>query len=89
LSKRDPLPPKSVPVIIRQFNGRLLLGVVINIDSVKLRISQISLLEIIGLRTPHLEPIYGIKSKILGSLDVPLESIIHWEAAPANLEVGR
>jgi hypothetical protein len=85
LSKRDSPPPKSVPVIIRQFNGQLLLGTVVHIDSLHLRLSRVSVLEIIGLRAPQLEPISGVKTKISDFFDIPLETIIHWEKAPENL----
>ena len=85
MSKRDPPPPKSVPVILRKFNGQILLGTVSQIDSINLRVSRASVLEIVGLRTPHLEPIYGVKTKISGFLDIPLETITHWEKAPDDL----
>jgi len=82
------VPPRSVPVIIRQFNGRLLLGIVTQIDSDRsiLRLSKVSLLEVVGLRG-ELEPIYAVKSKIRGYFEVPIDTIIHWENAPDSLPV--
>ena len=85
MSKREPVPPKATPIIFYQLSGQLLLGTITHIDSNKLQLSNMSIVQVVGLRTPHLEPIYGIKSPILGSMEIYLENITHWEIAPEDL----
>ena len=81
-------PPKSVPLIIRQFNGRVLSGVVIDIDHQRsmIRVTRISILEVVGLKK-GLEPIYGKKAKVRGFLDIPIDTIVHWESLPDYLKL--
>ena len=80
------LPPLSTRVIIRQFNGRALLCSVDKINDSAVKLSKVYLLEVVGLRGAS-SPIYGIKLK-LGSLEIPIESIIHWEIAPSDLGIS-
>ena len=56
------------------------------LDNSALRLSKISLIEIIGLGN-KLAPIYSIKSKVKGFLDIPIDTIVHWEDAPASLQL--
>ena len=77
------LPPLSTRIILRQFNGRALLCSVDKIDSLSLKLSKVYLLEVVGSRGASF-PIYDIKRK-LGTLEIPIDSIVHWEIAPSEL----
>jgi len=79
------LPPLSTRVILRQFNNRAFLCIVDEIDAVSLHLSKVFLLEVVGSRGASY-PIYDIKQK-LGFLSIPLDSVTHWEIAPATLGV--
>ncbi len=72
-------------MIIREFNGRALLCIVEKIDSTSLKLVKVHLLEVIGSRGASY-PIYDVKKK-LGSLTLPIDSVVHWEIAPENLGV--
>ena len=81
-------PPKSIPLLIREFNGRILSGIITAIDHKRkmIRLSQVSVLEVIGLKS-GLEPIYDKKRNIVGFVDISAETIIHWEKLPDYLEI--
>ena len=83
------LPPKSIPVLIRQFNGRILSGIVTEIDHERqvLKLSKVSRLEVVGLGS-RLDMIYGKKSKINGIFDVPIDTLVYWERLPDYLKLG-
>jgi hypothetical protein len=54
------LPPKSTPVLVKQFNGRILSGIVTEIDHQRevLKLSRVTRLEVVGL-DGKLDSIYG------------------------------
>ena len=82
------LPPKSIPVLIRQFNGRILSGIVTEIDHEKavLKLSKVTRLEVIGLKS-RLDMIYGKKAKINGIFEVPIDTLVYWEKLPDYLKL--
>jgi hypothetical protein len=77
------LPPLSTRIILRQFNNRAFLCTVEKIDNTTLKLVKVYLLEVIGSRGASY-PIYDIKQK-LGTLEIPIDSVVHWEPAPSNL----
>jgi hypothetical protein len=82
------LPPKSTPVLIRQFNGRIISGIVTEIDHEKeiLKLSKVTRLEIIGLGS-RLDSIYGKKTKINGIFEIPIKTLVYWEKLPEYLKL--
>jgi len=82
------LPPKSLPVLIRQQNGRILAGIVVEVDRKKgqVRLSHVILLSVVGLKS-KLDPIYEKSGKIKGILEIPIESIALWEKLPAYIKL--
>ena len=82
------LPPKSLPVLIREDNGRILAGIVEEIDRAKgvIRLSNVSLLAVVGLKT-KLDAIYMKTGKIHGIVEVPIERIAHWQKLPRNISL--
>jgi hypothetical protein len=80
------LPPKLTPVLIRQFNGRILSGIVTEIDHQKevLKLSKVTRLEVVGLGS-RLDSIYGKKAKINGIFEVPIDTLVYWEKLPDYL----
>ena len=84
----EPIPPKFVPLLIRDFNGKIIGGTIIEVDQ-RLRtfkVSDVLILEIVGLKH-GLEPIYGVKRKMGGFETLSLESISHWEDLPKYLKL--
>ena len=82
------LPPRSTPVLIRQFNGRILSGLVTEIDHHKgvLKLSRVTRLEVIGLKH-GLDAIYDKIEKINGIFEVPLDTLVYWEKLPDYLKL--
>ena len=83
------LPPRSTPVLIRQFNGRILSGIITEIDREKkvLKLSEVTRLEVVGLGS-RLDSIYGKRDKIIGIFEVPLDTLVYWEKLPDYLKLG-
>jgi hypothetical protein len=83
------LPPRSTPVLIRQFNGRILSGIITEIDRQKkvLKLSEVTRLEVVGLGS-RLDSIYGKRDKIIGIFEVPLDTLVYWEKLPDYLKLG-
>ena len=86
MSDDDQYPPKFEPLLIRDFNGKIISGIVTEIDfrNKTFKVSNISILEQIGFKH-GLEPIYGIKRKVGGFEVLSLETVSHWEKLPDNL----
>jgi len=82
------LPPRSLPVLIRQQNGRILAGIVVEVDRKKgqVRLSHVTLLSVVGLKS-KLNPIYKKSAKINGILEIPIESIALWEKLPSYIKL--
>ena len=83
----EPIPPKFVPLLIRDFSRKIIGGIITEIDQ-RLRtfkVSDVLILEIIGLKR-GLEPIYGVKMKTSGFETLSLETISHWENLPEYLK---
>ena len=80
-------PPKAVPLLIKDFNGKIIAGIVTLIDyrTKMFRVSKVTILEIVGMKK-GLEPIYGIKRKVGGFEDLSLGTISHWESLPDYLQ---
>jgi hypothetical protein len=77
-----------VPLLIRDFNGRIIAGTITEIDSRRqtFRVTNVSILEQVGFKH-GLEPIYDVKKKVAGFVDLSLESITHWENLPHYLKL--
>ncbi|HYB04757.1 MAG TPA: hypothetical protein VED17_09860 [Nitrososphaerales archaeon] len=60
-------PPKNIELLIRDFNGKIISGIVTSIDLRErtFRVSKVQILEIVGLKK-GLDPIYGVKKKTGG-----------------------
>ena len=73
-------PPRNVELLIRDFKGKIISGIVTSIDPRQktVRVSKVQILEIVGLKK-GLDPIYGVKKKTGGFEVLSLESISHWE----------
>ena len=82
------LPPRSTPVLIRQFNGRILSGIVSEIDHQKgvLKLSRVTRLEVIGLKH-GLDAISGKVAEISGIFQVPIDTLVYWEKLPDYLKL--
>jgi hypothetical protein len=83
----EPIPPKFVPLLIRDFNGKIIAGTITQIDqrSKMFRVSDVLVLELVGFKH-GLEPIYGVKRRG-GRFEVlSLETISHWENLPEYLK---
>ena len=83
------LPPGSTPVLIRQLNGRILSGIITEIDRQKkvLKLSEVTRLEVVGLGS-RLDSIYGKRDKINGIFEVPIDTLVYWEKLPDYLKLG-
>ena len=77
--------------MIRELSGRMLSGIIVGMytrrdGSFVAQLSRVSILEIRGLGK-GLEPIYDMKSKINGLVNVPLDGIVFWEKLPVYLKL--
>ena len=82
------LPPRHVPVLIKEENGRILGGEVTTIynEDTMIRVDKVVLLEVVGIKH-GLEPIYSYKSKSIKYAFIRVEDIIHWEKLPSYLKL--
>ena len=82
-------PPKNAELLIRDFNGKIISGIVTSIDQRQktFRVAKVQILEVVGLKK-GLDPIYGVKKKTGGFEVLSLESISHWEPLPDYLKGG-
>jgi hypothetical protein len=85
---KDNLPPRSVPILIKEESGRILAGVVATIynDNTMLRLDKVSLLEVVGMKR-GLEPIYNCKAKSIRYAFIRVDDIVHWEKLPDYLKL--
>lgn len=83
------LPPRWVPVLIKEVNGRILAGEISSIydEGSMIKLEKVSILEVVGLKQ-GLEPIYATKRKSINYAFIKVEDIVHWETLPSYLKLN-
>jgi hypothetical protein len=73
-------------VIIKQRDGRAILGQVIRIDheTASLRVMKCSILDVAGSRGAS-EPIYRKSMTMKGVISIPIENVVDWERSTESL----
>jgi hypothetical protein len=81
------LPPRNVPVLIKELDGRILAGKVASIynEGAMIKLEKVSILQVVGLKE-GLEPIYDYKKESIKFAFIRTENIVHWELLPENLK---
>jgi hypothetical protein len=88
LSYKPALPPRSVPILIKELDGRVLAGEIVSIyeEGTMIKLEKVCMLEVIGLKE-GLEPIFSYKKKSIKYASIRTDEIVHWELLPDYLKV--
>lgn len=81
------IPPRSVPVLIKEISGRIVAGEITSIyeNGSMIKVETIGLLEAIGFKK-GLEPIYRLKAQTIKFAFIKVDDIVHWEPLPEYLK---
>jgi hypothetical protein len=82
------LPPRGVPLLIKEVNGRILAGEIASIyeEDTMIKLEKVSVLEVVGMKH-GLEPIYDYRAKSIRFAFVRVKEIAHWENLPKYLKL--